>query len=283
MIRIVESPREAMQSLPYVIPTQQKVDYLNTLLKCGFDTVELGSIVSSRMIPQLADTSQVLRQLDFSDARSKGMVLVVNEEGIELSCSIDGVTQLCYPYSISPTFLQKNLHSTPAQALNFVDILLNAGIQKNRIVTIYISMGFGNPYGDPWSLELLHQSVNELINRGARAITLSNVSLEIDFNLIRAVYSFLIPEFPDADFGLHLHTSGILWKRQTEAALYTGCRTFDSVIHGIGGCPMTGQELLGNLKTEDLLGWLADLKYPVNIDPVWFQKSLEIAGELFHD
>ncbi|MFH1159809.1 MAG: hydroxymethylglutaryl-CoA lyase [bacterium] len=283
MIKLVESPREAMQSLPFVIPTNQKVRYLNTLLKVGFDTVELGSIVSPRLIPQLADTYEVLKLLDFSGARSNGMALVVNREGAELVCGIDGVTHLCYPYSISPAFLHKNLNSTPEKAMLTVDTLLNIGAKRKRVVVIYISMGFGNPYGDPWSLESLMESVSELEQMGTREITLSNVSVEISPELIREVYFVLIPEFPAMEFGLHLHTSGMWWEGKVEAALGAGCRIFDSVIHGIGGCPMTGQELLGNLRTEDLVKFLNARNVPVNLDSILFEKSLELASDIFKE
>jgi len=281
MVRVIESPREAMQSLPYVIPTDRKVRYLNELLKVGFDTVELGSMVSPRLIPQLADTLEVVKQLDFSGIRSNGMVLVVNPKGAEMVSEIDGVTHLCFPFSISASFLQKNLNTTPEQVIKTVGSLLNTGVKKSRTVVIYYSMGFGNPYGDPWNLELLMESVDHLRGMGVQEITLSNVSVEIDALLIQDIYATLIPEFPEVEFGLHLHTSSRDWEQKLEAAWDAGCRKYDSVIHGIGGCPMTGQELLGNLRTEYLIRFLNERKVPSSIEPVLFEKSLEAASDIF--
>ncbi len=281
MVRVIESPREAMQSLPYVIPTDRKVRYLTELLKVGFDTVELGSMVSPRLIPQLADTLEVVKQLDFSGIRSNGMVLVVNPKGAEMVSEIDGVTHLCFPFSISASFLQKNLNTTPEQAIRTVESLLNTGAKKSRTIVIYYSMGFGNPYGDPWNLELLMESVDHLYGMGVQEITLSNVSVEIDAPLIQDIYATLIPEFPEVEFGLHLHTSSRDWEQKLEAAWDTGCRKYDSVIHGIGGCPMTGQELLGNLRTEHLIRFLNERKVPSSIEPVLFEKSLKAASDIF--
>ena len=282
MVRIIESPREAMQSLPYVIPTDRKVRYLNELLKVGFDTVELGSMVSPHLIPQLADTLAVVQQLDFSDTRSKGMVLVVNSQGAEKVTEVDGITHLCYPFSPSAVFLKKNLNTTPEKAIQTIENLLNLTARKSRKLIVYISMGFGNPYRDPWSLDILLKTISTLREMGVMEITLSNVSLEISAGLIREVYTTIIPTFPDIEFGLHLHTTSTKWEQKVEAAWDAGCRTFDSVIHGIGGCPMTGQELLGNLPTEYLIRFLHERKVSSFIEPVLFEKSLELASEIFN-
>jgi len=282
MVRIIESPREAMQSVPYVIPTDRKVMYLNELLKVGFDTVELGSMVSPHLIPQLADTLTVVQQLDFSDTRSNGMVLTVNSQGAENVTEIDGVTHLCYPFSPSVVFLKKNLNTNPEKAIQTIEDLLNIVLRRNRLLIVYLSMGFGNPYGDPWNLDILLKTINALREIGVRQITLSNVSLEISAELIREVYTTIIPAFTDIEFGLHLHTTSTKWEQKVEAAWDDGCRIFDSVIHGIGGCPMTGQELLGNLHTEYLIRFLNERKVPTPVDPVLFEKSLELASEIFN-
>ena len=281
MITLIESPREAMQSLPYVVPADRKIRYLNGLLKVGFDIVELGSIVSPKLIPQLADTYSVLKQLDFTNSYSGGMVLVVNPKGAEMISEIDGVTHLCFPWSVSETFLQKNLNTTPEKAIQTVDNLLNIGAITNREVVIYISMGFGNPYGDPWSLEILLEAIATLKEMGVKAITLSNVSVEIDAPLIRDLFFTIIPEYPEVGFGLHLHTTPDNWEEKIASAWEAGCRKFDSVIHGIGGCPMTGQEMLGNLRTEYLVRFLRNRNVPMKLEPVLFEKSLELASDLF--
>ena len=282
MVRIIESPREAMQSLPYVIPTDRKVRYLNELLKVGFDTVELGSIVSPNLIPQLADSLTVVQQLDFSNTRSSGMILVVNSRGAESVTEVEGVTHLCYPFSPSATFPKKNLNTTPEETIQTIDNLLNLAARRNRTLIVYISMGFGNPYENPWSLDILLNTISTLKEMGVRKITLSNVSLEISAALIREVYAKIIPAFSDMEFGLHLHTTPENWEQKVEAAWDAGCRVFDPVIHGVGGCPMTGQELLGNLNTEHLIRFLNERKVPVSVEPVLFEKSLELASEIFN-
>ncbi|MBC8315839.1 MAG: hydroxymethylglutaryl-CoA lyase [Bacteroidetes bacterium] len=282
MVRIIESPREAMQSLPYVIPTDRKVRYLNELLKVGFDTVELGSMVSPHLIPQLADTVAVIQQLDFADTRSNGMVLVVNSQGAEKVTEVDGITHLCYPFSPSAVFLKKNLNTTPEKAIQTIEDLLNIVVRRNRLLIVYLSMGFGNSYGDPWNLDILLKTISTLREMGIRQITLSNVSLEISAELVRDVYTTIIPAFTNIEFGLHLHTISASWKQKVEAAWDAGCRIFDSVIHGIGGCPMTGEELLGNLRTEYLIRFLNERKVQTSVDPVLFEKSLELASEIFN-
>jgi hydroxymethylglutaryl-CoA lyase len=253
MLKIIESPREGMQSLHYTIPTEKKVKYIQQLLKVGFDTIEVGSIVSPRLIPQMADSLELIKQLDYSGTHSNRMVLVVNKKGAELISNVKEITHISYPHSISPTFLKKNLNASTEQSLETVSDIASLCEKTGKQLVIYISMAFGNPYGDPWNAEILADSIRELTRMGVRIIPLSNVAIEIDEYLIKEIFTLLIPEFPEIEFGLHLHTTNRDWLENVFAAYNSGCRRFDSVINGYGGCPMSGKEMLGNLMTENLV------------------------------
>ncbi len=280
-MKIIESPREGMQSLHYTIPTEKKVRYLQQLLKIGFDTVEVGSIVSPKLIPPMADTMEVLRKVDFSGTRSNRMVLVVNKKGAEIISEVKEITHLSYPHSISPTFLKKNLNSTTEQSLETVSEIANLCEKSGKQLVIYISMAFGNPYGDTWNMEILEEGIRILKKIGVRIIPLSNVAVEIDKQLIKEVFSLLIPEFPSIDLGLHLHTTNQDWQENVLAAYENGCRRFDSVINGYGGCPMTGKEMLGNLKTENLVAFAADQGLAGNLDPDALKKAYQLVSLTF--
>jgi hydroxymethylglutaryl-CoA lyase len=263
MIKIIESPREGMQSLEHVIPTGRKVEYLNTLLKVGFDTVEVGSIVSPKLVPQMADSVTVIESLDFPATRSNRMVLAVNTKGAEIASGLRGITHISYPFSFSDTFLKLNLNTTVNKSFDTVKAIQEICEQTGKKAVIYISMAFGNPYGDPWSIDLLAEWAGRLAEINISVIPLSNVAIEIGPEQIREVFSCLVPRFPAVEFGLHLHTTGRDWEDSLKAAWDSGCRRFDSVINGYGGCPMSGKEMLGNLKTENLLEFSEEInQYP---------------------
>jgi len=280
-MKIIESPREGMQSLHYTIPTEKKVRYIQQVLKIGFDMVEVGSIVSPKLIPQMADTMEVLRKVDFSGTRSNRMVLVVNKKGAEIISEVKEITHISYPHSISQTFLKKNLNATIEQSLETVSEIANLCEKSGKQLVIYISMAFGNPYGDPWSLETLQEGIRVLKKIGVKVIPLSNVAIEIDKQLIKEIFSQLIPEFPTIELGLHLHTTNKDWQENVLAAYGSGCRRFDSVINGYGGCPMTGKELLGNLKTENLVEFAGDLGLAGNIDHEALNEACKLVALTF--
>ena len=280
-MKIIESPREGMQSLHYTIPTEKKVRYIQQLIKIGFDTVEIGSIVSRKLIPQMADTLEVLQQLDFSGTRSNRMVLVVNKKGAEIISEVKEITHITYPHSISPTFLKKNLNTTTEQSIETVSEIANLCEKTGKQLVIYISMAFGNPYGDLWSTEILQDRIKVLQKIGVKIIPLSNVAIEIDKQIIREVFSLLIPEFPTIEFGLHLHTTNKDWQKNVLAAYECGCRRFDSVINGYGGCPMTGKEMLGNLKTENLVTFAGDHGLAGNLDPDALNEAYKLVSTTF--
>jgi hydroxymethylglutaryl-CoA lyase len=282
MMKIIESPREGMQGFEHIIPLEEKVRYIEQLFRVGFDTVETGSIVSRRVIPQMADSLDVFNKLDLSGSTAGRMFLAVNARGAETLAGVDEITHISYPFSFSPAFLKLNVNSTVEQSMETTQFITDLCNISGKQAVIYISMAFGNPYGDPWSPDLLVEWVGKLHRAGARIIPLSNVSLEIDAALISRVYSTLVPKFPDIEFGLHLHTSNVGWFEKVDAAYLAGCRRFDGVINGRGGCPMAGKEMLGNLKTENLVDFAAIRKIPLAIDPVALEKACQMANNVFN-
>jgi hydroxymethylglutaryl-CoA lyase len=283
MMKIIESPREGMQGFSRIIPLEEKVRYVNQLLRVGFDTVEIGSIVSPRLIPQMADSLEVLKNIDLSGTTSDRMFLAVNARGAETLAGVGEITHISYPFSFSPTFLELNVNSTVEQSLATTEFVNNQCHINGKSAVIYISMAFGNPYGDPWSLELLADWVGKLYQAGARIIPLSNVSMEIEAALITEIYSTLIPMFPDVEFGLHLHTANHGWYEKVLAAYTAGCRRFDGVISGWGGCPMAGKEMLGNLKTENLIKFAEEKGIVLNLSQPDLTEAYKLAVETFHE
>jgi hydroxymethylglutaryl-CoA lyase len=281
MMKIIESPREGMQGFSRLISTSDKIRFVNALLRVGFDTVETGSIVSSKVIPQMADSLEVLEKMDYQGSRSNRMMLAVNDRGARLIGEIDSVTHISYPFSFTPTFLRLNVNSTVEKSLETVEQVMEICRNTRKKAVIYISMAFGNPYGDPWSIDLLCEWVGKLYTAGVRIIPLSNVSTEIDATLISKVYSTLIPLYPEIEFGLHLHTANQGWFEKVDAAWNAGCRRFDGVINGWGGCPMAGKELLGNLKTENLIEFAQQKKAMINLDQDALDEVYALAREIY--
>ena len=280
-MKIIELPREGMQGFSRIIPTGEKVRYINQLLRVGFDTVETGSFVSPKIIPQMSDSLEVLKQIDLTGSTANVMFLAVHARGVEALAGQDEITHISFPFSFSPTFLRLNVNSTVEKSLDTVKLLTSMCAGRGKQAVIYVSMAYGNPYGDPWSLDLLVDWIGKLYHAGARTIPLSNVSMEIDAGMISEVYSLLIPTFPDVEFGLHLHTANQGWHAKVDAAYKAGCRRFDGVINGWGGCPMAGKELLGNLKTEHLLEYAAMNDIRLNIDRDALLHGYQVAREVF--
>jgi hydroxymethylglutaryl-CoA lyase len=280
-MKIIEMPREGMQSLDFTIPIEKKIRYIQHLLNVGFDTVEIGSIVSRKLIPQMADSLEVLHRLDFSETKSNRMMLAVSKKGGDILSEEKEITHISYPHSISPTFLKHNLNVSTEQSLDTVKYLAELCDKTGKNLVIYISMAFGNPYGDPWNIYLLRQGIEDLKKIGVKIMPLSNVVIEIDNHLIRKVFSVVIPEFPSIEFGLHLHTANHEWHDNIVAAYESGCRRFDSVINGFGGCPMTGKEMLGNLKTENLISFANEYGVAGNIDKEALNEAYNLVGVTF--
>ncbi len=254
-LKIIETPRDGMQGIGQFIPTHKKIEFINLLLQCGFDTVEVGSFVSPKAIPQMKDTAEVLGKIDLSDTNSKIAVLVVNEKGGEKAVQYDFVDQLFFPFSISPTFIQRNLNTTIEKAEKTIDKLQDLCVRTGKTLVTYLSMGFGDPYGDEWNLELLRFWVEKLRDKGITTIPLSDIMGDVTPERITEVFTFLGNNFPDVEFGLHLHTLAGQERAKIDAAWQAGIRRYDTVINGLGGCPMAGKELISNLPLAQLTAY----------------------------
>ena len=270
-----------MQGLPNFIPTAEKARYINALLKVGFDIVDFGSFVSPKAIPQLKDTTRVLERLDITNTDTKLLAIVVNKRGGEDASAFDKISYLGYPFSISPTFLKRNINSTIEKSKQNVEDLLNICDRTNKELVVYISMAFGNPYGDAWNTDLVAEWILKLYKMGVRNIPLSDTVGISSKKNIALLFSTVVPEFPDIFFGFHLHTTMRHWYRKINAAFINGCRSFDTVINGLGGCPMAENRLVGNLRTSNLLEYLEINYIPVKINEQAFDKAYELALEIF--
>ena len=265
-LKLIETPRDGMQGIERFIPTVHKAEYINAMLKVGFDTVEIGSSVSPKAVPQMRDSLEVLDMLDLQSGKSSLMMLVVNKKGADLVAERDEISYISYPFSFSHEFLKRNQNITYEEALLTVDYILNLCSRKHKTLVLYFSMAFGNPYGEEWSLETLVGAVDKVQKMGARIIPLSNVLQPVSRETVGDSFSMLIHDYPCVEFGLHLHTSGEGWVEVVDEAYRQGCMRYDSVIGGFGGCPLAGKEMLGNLRTEYLLGFARQVEPTIAID-----------------
>lgn len=280
-IKIIESPRDAMQGLSQFIPTKNKIKYINALLKVGFDTIDFGSFVSPKAIPQLKDTAMVLENLELNDTQTKLLVIVGNKRGGETAALYDQIQYIGYPFSISPTFLKRNINSNIEKSAQTVQELLNICDKSNKELVLYMSMAFGNPYGDEWNPDVVATWVDKLYQMGVKIIPLSDtVGISTKKN-IALLYSTLVPEFPNVEFGFHLHTTIRHWYRKVNAAFINGCKRFDTVINGLGGCPMAENRLVGNLRTSNLLEYFEINYVPIEINEEAFEKAYGLALDTF--
>lgn len=272
-IKIIETPRDGMQGIDRFIPTEKKIEYINLLLQCGFDTVEAGSFVSPKAIPQMADTAEVLNKIDYENTNSTIAVLVANTKGGEMAVEFDQVDEVFYPFSTSPTFLRKNLNTNIEKAEHTIDELQNLCVKKGKTLVAFISLAFGDPYGDPWNTDLVNNWIEKLVSKGIRKIPLADTIGDVDFNTIDRVCGAVVPNFPQVEFGLHAHAIIGKGKSKITAAWKNGIRRFDAVINGLGGCPMTDKELVGNLATEKLIEWCAEQDVETGLDFEKFRKA----------
>ena len=255
-IKIIECPRDGIQGLQEFIPTEEKIRYYNELLQLGFDTLDFGSFVSPKAIPQMRDTGDVLNGLDLTHTDTKLLAIVPNVRGGEIAVKYDKITYLGYPFSISNEFLKRNINTTMIKSVLTMGRLLDLCNDNGKELVVYISMAFCNPYQEEWSLSLLEDWVALISRLGVKIIALSDTTGCGNPNDIKSAFSFLIPKYPDVEFGFHPHTTDDKWEEVVNSAYQGGCRRFDSVIGGIGGCPLSGYELLGNLKTKNLVSFL---------------------------
>ncbi len=280
-IKIIECPRDAMQGLHDFIPTVSKIDYINQLLKVGFDTIDFGSFVSPKAIPQLADTNEVLAGLDLADTKSKLLAIIANTKGAEMAVQHKAIQYLGFPFSISETFQQRNTNSSITQSLETVKTIQSLCVKHNKELVIYISMGFGNPYGDVWNNEIVEKWVQEMNNLGIKIVSLSDTIGIANPDSIAYLFKHLIPAFPSIEFGAHLHTTPTTWQEKVEAAFANGCKRFDGAMKGFGGCPMASDELTDNMPTENMVTYFSGLKEEMGINQDAFFKALVSADKVF--
>lgn len=281
MVKLIECPRDAMQGIKEFISTQMKVDYINQLLKVGFDTIDFGSFVSPKAIPQMADTHEVIQSLNTLDTKSKLLAIVANRRGAIEACEYAPIQYLGYPFSISETFQLRNTNSTIAEALETVKEIQEICSSKNKKLVIYVSMGFGNPYGDPWNVHIAQKWVDELAEFGIRIISLSDTIGVSTPESIHYLFSNLIPPYPDVEFGAHLHTTPKTWREKVQAAWRGGCKRFDGAMKGMGGCPMAKDELTGNMPTEQMISFFDEIDAGLDIDWKELSRSMMMADTLF--
>jgi len=280
-VKIIECPRDAMQGIKTFIPTANKVTYIQSLLRVGFDSIDFGSFVSPKAIPQMQDTAEVLAQLDLSQTRSKLLAIIANTQGAAMACSFSEIQYLGFPFSISENFQMRNTHKTIAQSLVSLDEILNLADAKNKQVIAYLSMGFGNPYGDPWNTEIVGEWTEKLSAMGVTILSLSDTIGSSTPEMISYLFSNLIPAYPEIEFGAHLHTTPDTWFEKIDSAYYAGCRRFDGAIQGFGGCPMATNHLTGNMPTEKLLSYFTAQKANTNLSPMSFESAYNEASKVF--
>jgi len=280
-IKIIECPRDAMQGIKTFIPTERKVAYIQSLLRVGFDTLDLGSFVSPKAIPQMADTAAVLAQLDLSQTRSKLLAIVANTQGAEQASQQAAIHYLGFPFSISENFQMRNTHKTIAESLVTLQEILTIAANTNKEVVAYLSMGFGNPYGDPWNVDIVGEWTERLANMGVKILSLSDTIGSSTPDVISYLFAHLIPKYPSIEFGAHLHTTPDKWFEKVDAAYKAGCRRFDGAIQGFGGCPMAKDDLTGNMPTEKLLSYFTTQKENTNTSPMSFESAYNEATKMF--
>lgn len=280
-VKIIECPRDAMQGIKSFIPTVEKVKYIQSLLGCGFDTIDVGSFVSPKAIPQMVDTAEVLSLLDLSKTESKLLAIVANSRGAEDAAAQSKIDYLGYPFSISENFQMRNTHKTIAESIELLKKILDIAHTNNKKVVTYISMGFGNPYGDPWNVDIVGEWTEKLADMGVDILSLSDTVGTSTQDDITYLFSNLIPKFPKVEFGAHLHTTPSRWHEKVNAAYKAGCKRFDGAVQGFGGCPMAKDELTGNMPTEKMLSYFTSEKADTNVNWMVFEAAYNKATELF--
>lgn len=280
-LKLVECPRDAMQGWPHLISTDKKVAYINQLLKVGFHTLDFGSFVSPKAIPQMADTAEVIRAIDLRDSKTKLLAIVANYRGAQEAVIFDAIHYLGFPFSVSETFQQRNTNASIEQSLERVAEINNLCIKNNKELVVYISMGFGNPYGDLYNDDIVYKWVNQLVAMGIQIISLADTVGVATAEQVYSITHSLIKALPTTEIGVHLHSTSLNWKEKTEAALKAGCYRFDGALKGIGGCPMAKDELVGNMDTELMIPYFESLGILKNINKAALQKSSIMAAEIF--
>ncbi len=279
-IKIIECPRDAMQGWAHFIPTRQKVEYINSLLQVGFDTIDFGSFVSPKAIPQMADTHEVIRQLDISGTATKLLAIIANERGANEAVQYDAITYLGFPFSISETFQLRNTNSTIAESFERVKTIQEICVNQNKQLVIYISMGFGNPYGDVYNEAIAFEWINKMVELDIKIISLADTVGLATPEQVHIMTKYVIQNFPNIETGVHLHSTPVNRKLKIDAAYTAGCTRFDGALMGIGGCPMADDELLGNMDTEQMIHYFSAGKQ-LSINEEALNKSIQLAKTIF--
>ena len=281
-MKIVECPRDAMQGLSEFISTEKKANYLNMLLLAGFDTLDFGSFVSPKAIPQMRDTAQVLNQLQLDNTDTKLLAIVANQRGVNDACQFDKIQYLGFPFSVSETFQQRNTNKSIEASLLLVEDIQSMCVKHNKELVVYLSMAFGNPYGEVWSEDIVAKWGEKLAGLEVKTLALADtIGVSNKDNIIR-LFSTLIPAFPELEWGAHLHTTPDTWREKVEAAYSSGCTRFDSAIKGLGGCPLAKDNLVGNMPTEKLLSFAQEKKLNTGINPLAFESAYNKALDIFN-
>lgn len=281
-LKLIECPRDAMQGIKEFIPTEKKIEYINSLLKIGFDTVDFGSFVNPRAIPQMAHTEEVLKGLDLSNTKSKLLSIVANRRDAEKAIAFEEIDFLGYPFSVSETFQQRNTNASIDESFLRLSLIQNLCIQSNKKLVVYLSMGFGNPYGDQWSPDLVAEWCDRLYNElDIRIMALSDTIGVSNDTSIRNLLTTVIPAFPNVEFGAHLHTTPDTYAEKVKATVESGCNRLDGAMKGYGGCPMAKDDLTGNMPTELMVNWLHNNGYQTGLDMDAFNTSLALSASVF--
>ncbi|MGG5507984.1 MULTISPECIES: hydroxymethylglutaryl-CoA lyase [unclassified Myroides] len=281
-VKIIECPRDAMQGIKMFIPTEKKVQYLQALLRVGFDTIDFGSFVSAKAIPQMQDTAEVLAQLDLSKTQSKLLAIIANTRGAAAAAEHQEIQYLGFPFSISENFQMRNTHKTIAESLVTLQEILEIANTTDKEVVAYLSMGFGNPYGDPWNVDIVGEWTERLAKMGVKILSLSDTVGSSTPEVIDYLYSNLIPAYPQIEFGAHLHTTPDSWFEKIDAAYKAGCLRYDGAIKGYGGCPMAKDDLTGNMPTEKMLSYFTANKIDTNLSAMSFESAYNEALKVFN-
>ncbi len=280
-MKIIECPRDAMQGIAEFIPTEKKAAYINELLKVGFDTIDFGSFVSPKAIPQMRDTAEVLQQLDLSTTKSKLLAIIANKKGAEQAVQFEEITYLGYPFSVSEIFQKRNTNATIEESLVRMDDILELAEKHHKKTVVYLSMAFGNPYNDPWHPDIVAQWSEKLAAKGVQILALSDTIGVAQPDNIKQLFTHLISELPQVEFGAHFHTTPATWREKIESAYQAGCRRFDTAIKGFGGCPMAKDDLTGNMPTEKFLLFCNENNIDTGIDNRRFEQCMAMVPEIF--
>jgi hydroxymethylglutaryl-CoA lyase len=280
-LKLIECPRDAMQGWKNFIPTEKKIEYINSLLKVGFDTIDFGSFVSAKAIPQMADTTEVVRSLESGVGKTKLLAIVANMRGAEEASVFEKIDFLGFPFSVSETFQQRNTNSSIEESLKRVEEIQNLCINKNKKLVIYISMAFGNPYGDMYDEDIVFNWVEKLVELDIDIISLADTVGVASPEQVYDMTSYLVESLPATEIGVHLHSTFENWQEKLDAAAKAGCKRFDGALKGIGGCPMANDELVGNMNTEWMINYFESRGINTGIDKNALLDSLAIAERIF--